>query len=325
AWDQDDSYAHTMDIISWMSNYTGESDFILVGFFSQSKHPALLAVIIFVVFLMALSGNALLIFLIHSDPCLHTPMYFFISQLSLMDMMFICVTVPKMLMDQLLGSHKISAAACGMQMFLFLTLAGSECFLLAAMSYDRYVAICHPLHYPVLMNRRMCLHLMSVCWFLGSLDGFIFTPVTMTFPFCRSREIHHFFCEVPAVTKLSCSDTSLYETVMYMCCVFMLLIPVTVISSSYSFILLTVIRMNSAEGRKKALATCSSHMTVVILFYGTALYNYMLPFSFHTPAKDMVVSVSYTMLTPLLNPLIYSLRNKNVTEALQKLFSLLCG
>ncbi|XP_041521175.1 olfactory receptor 2T29-like [Microtus oregoni] len=308
-----------MNIITWMNNYTGLSDFTLVGFFSQSKHPALLAVVIFVVFLMALSGNSLLILLIHSDTCLHTPMYFFISQLSLMDMIYISVTVPKMLMDQILGSHKISAAACGMQMFLYLTLGGSEYFLLAAMSYDRYVAICHPLHYPVLMNRRVCLLLISVCWSLGSLDGFMLTPVTMTFPFCGSREIHHFFCEVPAVTKLSCSDTWLYETLMYLCCVLMLLIPVTVISSSYSFILLTVLRMNSAEGRKKALATCSSHMTVVILFYGAAVYTYMLPASFHTPEKDMVVSVFYTILTPLLNPLIYSLRNKNVTEALKKL------
>ncbi|XP_052051795.1 olfactory receptor 2T29-like [Apodemus sylvaticus] len=302
-----------------MNNYTGQSDFTLLGFFSESKHPALLAVVIFVIFLMALSGNALLILLIVSDIHLHTPMYFFISQLSLMDMMYISVTVPKMLMDQVLGSHKISAAACGMQMFLYVTLAGSEFFLLASMSYDRYVAICHPLRYPVLMNRRVCLLLLSVCWLLGSLDGFMFTPVTMTFPFCGSQEIHHFFCEVPAVTKLSCSDTWLYETLMYVCCVLMLLIPVTVISGSYSSILLTVLRMNSAEGRKKALATCSSHMTVVLLFYGAAVYTYMLPASLHTPEKDMVVSVFYTILTPLLNPLIYSLRNKNVTDAMKKL------
>ncbi|XP_059125334.1 olfactory receptor 2T29-like [Peromyscus eremicus] len=310
-----------MNINNWMSNYTGQSDFTLVGFLSQSKHPALLAVIIFVVFLMALSGNALLILLIHSDNRLHTPMYFFISQLSLMDMIYISVTVPKMLMDQVLGSHKISAAACGIQIFLYMTLGGSECFLLAAMSYDRYVAICHPFRYPVLMSHRMCLLLVSVCWFLGSLDGIIFSPVTMTFPFCASHEIHHFFCEAPAVTKLSCSDTQLYETLMYLCCVLMLLIPVTVISSSYSFILLAVIRMNSIEGRKKALATCSSHMTVVILFYGSGIYNYMFPVSFHTPEKDMMVSVFYTILTPLLNPLIYSLRNKNVTDALKKLLS----
>ncbi|XP_003124267.1 olfactory receptor 2T29-like [Sus scrofa] len=310
-----------MDNSTSMANHTGQMYFILVGFFLQSKHPAILCAVIFVIFLMALSGNSILILLIHSTAHLHTPMYFFISQLSLMDVMYISVTVPKMLMDQVMGMNKISAPECGMQMFLYLTLGGSEFFLLAAMAYDHYVAICHPLHYSILMNHKVCLLLVSGCWFLGSVDGFMLTPVTMTFPFCRSREIHHFFCEAPVVMKLSCSDTSLYETLMYICCVLMILIPVTVISSSYSFILLTIHRMNSAEGRKKAFTTCSSHMTIVILFYGAAVYTYMLPSSYHTPEKDMVVSVFYTILTPVLNPLIYSLRNKDVTVALRKMLN----
>ncbi|XP_004465288.1 olfactory receptor 2T29-like [Dasypus novemcinctus] len=308
-----------MDNTTWLANHTGDFAFILMGLFSQSKHPALLCVVIFVIFLMALSGNAILILLIHSDAHLHTPMYFFIIQLSLMDVMSISVTVPKMLMDQVMGVNKISVPECGIQMFLCLTLVGSEFFLLAAMAYDRYMAICHPLHYPILMNHRVCLLLASGCWFLGSVDGFMLTPITMTFPFCRSRVIRHFFCEVPAVTKLSCSDTSLAETLMYLCCVLMILIPVTVISSSYFFILLTIHRMNSAEGRKKAFATCSSHMTVVFLFYGAAIYTYMLPSSYHTPQKDMVVSFFYTILTPVLNPLVYSFRNKDVTGALKKI------
>ena len=239
-----------------------------------------------------------------------------------MDVMYISVTVPKMLMDQVMGVNEISASECGMQMFLYLTLVGSEFFLLAAMAYDRYVAICHPLRYSILMNHRVCHLLVSGCWVLGSVDGFMLTPVTMTIPFCKTREIHHFFCEVPAVMKLSCSDTSLYETLMYLCCVLMLLIPVTVISSSYSFILLTIHRMNSAEGRKKAFTTCSSHMTVVILFFGAAIYTYMLPSSYHTPEKDMIVSAFYTILTPVLNPLIYSLRNKDVTGALKKMLNM---
>ena len=310
-----------MGNITWMTSYTARSDFTLVGIFSQSQHPALLCVVIFVVFLMALSGNIFLIFLIYSDAHLHTPMYFFISQLSFMDMMYISVTVPKMLMDQITGVNKISVPECGIQMFLYVTLAGSEFFLLASMAYDRYMAICHPLHYPVLMNHKVCLFLASGCWFLGSVDGFLFTPITMTFPFCRSREIHHFFCEVPAILKLSCSDTSLYEIFMYLCCVLMLLVPVTIISGSYYFILLTIHRMNSAEGRKKAFATCSSHMTVVLLFYGAAIYTYMLPNSYHTSEKDMMVSVFYTILTPVLNPLIYSLRNKDVIGALKKMLN----
>ncbi|KAF0887345.1 olfactory receptor 2T29-like [Crocuta crocuta] len=310
-----------MENMNWVANYTGQSDFILVGIFSQSNHPTLLCVVIFVTFLMALTENVVLIFLIHFDARLHSPMYFFISQLSLMDVMYISVTVPKMLMDQVMGRNKISVPECGMQMFLYATLAGSEFFFLAVMAYDRYVAICHSLHYPVLMSHKIGLLLASGCWFLGSVDGFMLTPITMTFPFCRSREIHHFFCEVPAVVKLSCSDTSLYETLMYLCCVLMLLIPLTVISVSYSFILLAIHRMNSAEGKKKALATCSSHMTVVILFYGSAVYTYMLPSSYHTPEKDMVVSVFYTILTPVLNPLIYSLRNKDVMGALKKMLN----
>ncbi|XP_040321457.1 olfactory receptor 2T4-like [Herpailurus yagouaroundi] len=310
-----------MEKTNWVANYTARSDFILVGIFSESKHPALLCLVIFVAFLMALTGNTILILLIHSDAYLHTPMYFFISQLSLMDIMYISVTVPKMLMDQVMGMNKISTTECGIQMFLYVTLAGSEFLLLASMAYDRYVAICHPLCYPVLMNPRVFLLLASGCWFLGSVDGFLFTPITMTFPFCRSREIHHFFCEVPAVLKLSCSDTSIYEIFMYLCCVLMLLIPVTVISGSYYFILITIHRMNSAEGQKKAFATCSSHMTVVILFYGAAIYTYMLPKSYHTPEKDMMVSVFYTILTPVLNPLIYSLRNKDVVGALKKMWN----
>ncbi|XP_004841981.1 olfactory receptor 2T5-like [Heterocephalus glaber] len=310
-----------MDNPTWMPNRTAWVDFILVGLFPRSRHPALLCLVLFGMLLMALSGNALLILLIRANTRLHTPMYFLISQLSLMDMVYISTTVPKMLMDQVTGENRISAPECGVQMFLYLTVVGSEFFLLAAMSYDRYVAICHPLRYPILMSHRVCLLLASGCWFLGSVDGFMLTPVTMTFPFCRSREIHHFFCEVPAVMKLSCSDTSLYEVLMYLCCVLMLLIPVTVISSSYTCILLTVLRINSAEGRKKALATCSSHMSVVLLFYGAAVYTYMLPSSYHTPKKDMVVSVFYTILTPVLNPLIYSLRNKDVTEALKKMRS----
>ncbi|XP_003980596.3 olfactory receptor 2T29-like [Felis catus] len=310
-----------MENNTWVNNHTGRSDFDLVGLFSQSKHPALLCVVILVDFLMALSGNIILILLIYFDAHLHNPMYFFITQLSLMDVMYISVTVPKMLMDQVMGVNKISAPECGMQMFLYLTLGGSEFFLLAAMAYDRYVAICHPLRYPILMNNRVCLLLVSSSWFLGSVDGFMITPITMTLPVCRSREIYHFFCEVPAVMKLSCSDTSLYETFMYLCCVISLLFPVTVISSSYSFILFTIHRMKSAEGRKKAFATCSSHMTVVVLFYGAAVYTYMLPNTYHTPEKDMIVSVFYTILTPVLNPLIYSLRNKDVTRALKKMLN----
>ena len=255
------------------------------------------------------------------DSHLHTPMYFLLSQLSIMDTLFICTTVPKLLVDMVSIQKTISFVACGIQIFLYLTMIGSEFFLLGLMAYDRYVAVCNPLRYPVLMNRRVCLLLAAGAWFGGSLDGFLLTPITMSVPYCGSRIIDHFFCEIPAVLKLACADTSLYETLMYICCVLMLLIPISIISASYSLILLTVHRMRSAEGRKKAFTTCSSHLTVVSIFYGAAFYTYVLPKSFHTPEQDKVVSAFYTIVTPMLNPLIYSLRNKDVMGAFKRIFA----
>ncbi|XP_072494458.1 olfactory receptor 2T29-like [Notamacropus eugenii] len=304
-----------------LENQTFGTDFILLGLFSESKYFPFFYSLIFIIFIVALTENATLILLIQSDPHLHTPMYFFICQLSLMDMMYISVTVPKMLLDQVIGIHNISAPSCGFQMSLYQTLVGAQFFLLAAMAYDRYMAICHPLRYPILMKHKVCLLLAIVCWFLGSLDGFILTSVTMNLPFCKSREIQHVFCDVLALLKLSCSDTSLYEIVMYFCCVLMLLIPLIIILSSYSLIFRTVYRMNSATGHRKAFVTCSSHTTVVILFYGAAVYNYMLPPSYHTAEKDMMVSVLHNVLSPVINPLIYSVRNKDVIAALRKMLS----
>ncbi|XP_072805486.1 LOW QUALITY PROTEIN: olfactory receptor 2T2-like [Vicugna pacos] len=295
------------------------TDFILLGLITHPAFPGLIFAVVFSIFLVAVTANLVMILLIHTDSRLHTPMYFLLSQLSIMDTVYICITVPKMLQDLLSEEKTISFLGCAIQIFLYLTLIGGEFFLLGLMAYDRYVAVCNPLRYPHLMNRRICLFMVVGSWVGGSLDGFMLTPVTMTFPYCGSREINHFFCEIPAVLKLSCGDTSLYETLMYACCVLMLLIPVSVISVSYTRILLTVHRMNSAEGGwRKAFATCSSHIMVVIIFYGAAFYTNVLPHSYHTPEKDKVVSAFYTILTPMLNPLIYSLRNKDVATALKR-------
>ncbi|XP_008591716.1 PREDICTED: olfactory receptor 2T27 [Galeopterus variegatus] len=299
-------------------NYSMYADFILLGLFSSTRFPWLLFTLIFLVFVISIASNIIMIVLIHMDSHLHTPMYFLLSQLSIMDILYISTIVPKMLVDQVMSQKTISFAGCTTQHFLYLTLAGAEFFLLGLMSYDRYVAICNPLRYPVLMSRKVCLLIVAAAWLGGSVDGFLLTPVTMQFPFCASREINHFFCEVPALLKLSCKDTSTYETAMYVCCIMMLLIPFSVISASYTRILITVYRMNEAEGRRKAVATCSSHMVVVSLFYGAAMYTYVLPHSYHTPEQDKAVSAFYTILTPMLNPLIYSLRNKDVTGAMQK-------
>nr|XP_014686882.1 LOW QUALITY PROTEIN: olfactory receptor 2T1-like [Equus asinus] len=296
---------------------TSSTDFTFMGLFNRKDISVLLLVIISIIFFTALMASGVMIFLIRTDSCLHTPMYFLLSHLSFIDMMYISTIVPKMLVDYLLGQSTISFLGCTAQHFLYLTLVGAEFFLLGLMVYDRYVAICNPLCYPVLMSRRVCWMVIAGSWFRGSLDGFLLTPITMSFPFCNSWEITHFFCEAPAVLKLACADTALYETVMYVCCVLMLLIPFSVVIASCAQILTTVHHMSSGEGRKKAFATCSSHMIVVTLFYGAAMYTYMLPHSYHRPDQDKVFSVFYTILTPMLNPLIYSLRNKDVTGALK--------
>ncbi|MBZ3872952.1 Olfactory receptor 2T4 [Sciurus carolinensis] len=210
-----------MDINIQMTKYTVWANFFLVELFSQSQHPSPLCVVIFLVFLMTLSGNAILILLIHSNAKLHTPMYFFIIQLSLMNMMYISITVPKILLDQVPSVSTMFVPECGMHVFVYLTLGVLEYVFLAVMAYDQYVIICHVLHYPVHMNRRVCLLLASGCWFLGPIQGFIFAPITMNLPIFRSRKIKN-FCEVPAVMKLSYLDTSLYEVFMYFCCVLML-------------------------------------------------------------------------------------------------------
>uniref|UniRef100_A0A9L0KCG4 G-protein coupled receptors family 1 profile domain-containing protein n=1 Tax=Equus asinus TaxID=9793 RepID=A0A9L0KCG4_EQUAS len=275
------------------------TDFILLGLITHPVFPGLIFAVVFSIFLVAVMANVVMILLIHMDSRLHTPMYYLLSQLSIMDTVYICITVPKMLQDLLSKEKTISFLGC-------------------LMAYDRYVAVCNPLRYPLLMNRRICLFMVVSSWVGGSLDGFMLTPFTMSFPYCGSRKINHFFCEIPAVLKLSCIDTSLYETLMYACCVVMLLIPISIIFVSYTRILLTIHRMNSTEGQHKAFATCSSHIMVVSIFYGAAFYTNVLPHSYHTQEKDKVVSAFYTILTPMLNPLIYSLRNKDVATALRK-------
>ncbi|XP_019288651.1 olfactory receptor 2T6 [Panthera pardus] len=302
-------------------NKTCSSDFTLIGLFTHGATSGFLFSIICAVFFMAMIVNGVMIFLIHIDPYLHTPMYFLLSHLSFIDMMYISTIVPKMLVNYLVGKGTISFAACTAQHFLYMGFVGAEFFLLGLMAYDRYVAICNPLRYPVLMSHRVCWMILASSWFGGALDSFLLTPITMSLPFCSSRKINHFFCEAPTMLRLACGDKAAYEMVMYVCCVMMLLIPFSVIIASYARILITVHQMKSAEGKKKAFATCSSHIMVVTLFYGAALYTYMLPQSYHTPIKDKVFSAFYTILTPLLNPLIYSLRNTDVTGAFKRVLA----
>uniref|UniRef100_A0A8W4FA40 G-protein coupled receptors family 1 profile domain-containing protein n=1 Tax=Sus scrofa TaxID=9823 RepID=A0A8W4FA40_PIG len=269
-------------------NQTASSDFILMGIFSHTPTHIFLFSLVLGIFTVALLANTVMVLLICLDRRLHTPMYFLLSQLSLMDLMLICTTVPKMACNYLSGRKSISV-----------------CFLLAVMAYDRYAAICYPLQYPQLMNWNVCGLLAASSWILGVFDGIVDVAATLSFSYC-------------ALLHLSCTDTSTFETLVFICCVVMLLFPLSLIIISYTRVIITVIRMSSGEGRHKAFTTCSSHLVVVGMYYGAAMFIYMRPTSNRSPAQDKMVSAFYTILTPMLNPLIYSLRNKDVAKASSK-------
>ncbi|XP_004611678.1 olfactory receptor 2M2-like [Sorex araneus] len=304
--------------MAWQGNHTSESDFILLDLFHGTPVPRVLVALTLVDLLVALLGNSTILLLIWADPLLHNPMYFLLSQLSLMDLLYICTFVPKMVLVFLSGDRRISFIGCSFQMFLFTTLAGSECLLLAVMAYDRYMAICQPLRYPILMRPRVCVVLVLVTWLGSLLNAMIHVIYTLNLPYCGSREIHHFLCEIPALLKVVCVDTSQYEKGVFVSGVIFLLPPISAILGSYGSILSTVLGMGSRQGLRKALTTCSSHVIVVSLFYGAAIIKYIVPKSYHTPEQEELVSIFYTIITPMLNPLIYSLRNKDVARAFWK-------
>ena len=301
------------------SNQSMTLDFTLMGLFSHSGPHMVLFSLVVTIFTVGLLGNAILFFLIQTNSRLHTPMYFLLSQLSLLDVGFPLITIPKMAVDFLQGESSISFGGCAAQMFSLMLLGVAEGVLLSLMSYDRYVAVCHPLHYPVLMRRQVCLLMVGTSWMSGVLVASIQTSVALHFPYCASHAVGHFFCELPALLKLSCADTSAYELALSISGVLILLLPLSLIAASYSQVLGAVVRMRSSEARHKAFTTCSSHITVVGLFYGAAVFMYMVPGAYHSPQQDNVVSLFYSLITPMLNPLIYSLRNREVRMALVKM------
>ncbi|XP_046302304.1 olfactory receptor 2L13-like [Marmota monax] len=296
------------------------NDFTLLGLFPQNQTGLLLLLLIIFVFVLACLGNSGMTALIFLDPRLHTPMYFLLSQLSLMDLMYISSTVPKMAINFLSGQKSISFLGCGVQSFFFLTMAGSEGLILASMAYDRFVAICHPLHYPIRMSKRMCLKMILGSWTLGSINSVSHTFYILL-PYCRSRAINHFFCDVPAMVHLACMDTWVYEYMVFVSTVVFLLLPFLGITVSYGWVLYAVFHMHSKEGRKKAFTTCSTHLTVVTFYYAPFVYTYLRPKTLRSPAEDKILAVFYIILTPMLNPIIYSLRNKEVLGAMGRV----CG
>uniref|UniRef100_A0A8D1M9T7 Olfactory receptor n=1 Tax=Sus scrofa TaxID=9823 RepID=A0A8D1M9T7_PIG len=303
-----------------MKNYSAVTQFFLVGL---SKYPELqlsLFMFCFIMYIIILLGNSLLIIISILDSRLHTPMYFFLGNLSFLDICYTSSSIPPMLII-FSGRKSISFVGCALQMVVSLGLGSTECVLLAVMAYDRYVAICNPLRYPIIMNRVLYVHMAAWSWIIGCLNSLVQTVLTVVLPFCGNNIIDHLTCEILALLKLTCSDITVNVIFMTVASVVLLVIPLLLIFISYVFILSSILRINSAEGRKKAFSTCSAHLTVVILFYGSALFMYMKPKSKDTKASDEIIGLSYGVVTPMLNPIIYSLRNKEVKEAGKKVLS----
>ncbi|XP_048372530.1 olfactory receptor 11L1-like [Sphaerodactylus townsendi] len=265
-------------------------------------------------------GNILIVILVTFDPHLHTPMYFFLGNLSCLETCYSSAILPRMLASFLSGDRTISVSACLAQLYLFGVLAGTECYFLAVMSYDRYLAICKPLHYVLLMNGRMCILLIAVSWICGSLGISVLIFLVSRLTFCGPNEINHFFCDFTPLVMLSCDDTNLVEAIAFTVSFICTLPPLLITLTSYVCIIHSILRIPSTIGKQKAFSTCSSHLTVVSCFYGSLMIVYVLPDISSLSEVKKLFSVFYTLLTPLLNPLIYSLRNKEVKEAVRKSF-----
>ncbi|XP_014637438.1 PREDICTED: olfactory receptor 1N1-like [Ceratotherium simum simum] len=301
-------------------NQTTLSDFLLLGFSEHPEQQPLLFGLFLGMSLVTVVGNLLIILAIGSDSHLHTPMYFFLANLSFIDTRVSCTIVPKVLVNIQTQHHAISYTGCLMQMYFFMVLTLLDDFLLAVMAYDRYVAICLPLRYTTIMRPQRCLLLVAASWLCSHLLAFSLTLLMSQFSFCASHSIQHFFCDVPPLLKLACSDTHIFQVTMLSEAVLSGTIPLTCVLESYSHIIHTILKIPSVGGKHKVFSTCGSHLSVVTLFYGTLFLVYFQPSSSYSADTGMVVSVIYTMVTPMLNPFIYSLRNRDMKGALQKLF-----
>lgn len=302
-------------------NKSTVDNFLLLGFSSLPGLEGLFFSVFLAVYLLTLTGNLLIMIATLADQALHSPMYFFLRNLSFLEICYTSVIVPNMLNNLLAEDKTISFIACAFQMSIFLITGAAECFLLAAMAYDRFVAICQPLHYVLIMNNKVCFGLVAASWMAGIPVQLGQTVLVFTSCFCDSNKINHFFCDIPALLILVCGDTSINEHVALMEVVLLALIPFALIITSYICIASTILKIPSAEGRHRAFSTCSSHLLVVLVFYGSGVTVYLKPKLSHSLDADKLLSLFYTVLPPLLNPLIYSLRNREVHVALKKVFS----
>ncbi|XP_045412950.1 olfactory receptor 10T2-like [Lemur catta] len=301
-----------------MGNHTSVSTFLLWGFSSFRDLQNLLFAVIFVSHVTIVAANVSIMVAIKLSHNLHTPMYFFLCGLSFSETCTSMVVIPRMLVDLISENKTISLPECATQMFFFLGLAANNCFIMAAMSYDRYTAIHNPLHYHTLMTRKTCLLLMVASWVVGFLISLCIVITIFNLSFCDLNTIQHFFCDISPVVCLACDYTSYHEMAIFVLSAFVLVGSFILIMISYVFIVFIVMKMPSAKGKYKAFSTCSSHLTVVSIHYGFACFVYLRPKDSDSFPKDMLMAVTYTVLTPLLNPIVYSLRNKEMQIALRK-------
>ena len=301
-------------------NQTIVSEFLLLGLPIRPDQRDLFYTLFLAMYVTTVLGNLLIMFLIRLDPHLHTPMYLFLSNLSFSDLCFSSVTMPKLLQNMQSQDPSISYAGCLTQMYFLLFFGDLESFLLVAMAYDRYVAICFPLHYTTIMSPRLCLFLVLLPWVLTTFHAMLHTLLMARLHFCEDNVIAHFFCDMSALLKLSCSDTRVNELVIFFVGGLIIVIPFLLIIMSYARIVSSILKVPSAKGICKAFSTCGSHLTVVSLFYGTVIGLYLCPSANNSTVKETVMATMYTVVAPMLNPFIYSLRNRDMKGALGRVF-----
>ncbi|KFP26792.1 Olfactory receptor 13G1, partial [Colius striatus] len=300
-------------------NLTKVSEFILEGIFDNLPLQSLCITISLCLYLTAILSNSFVIIATLVYPPLHTPMYFFISNLAILDLLSISSVLPKMLENLVLGKNTISFEGCIAQLYTFTFSGSTELILLTVMSYDRYLAICWPLHYITMMSKGTCISLMAGVWGIGTVNSFINTLFVAQLDFCGPNLVQNFLCEIPEVLVLSCSSTYLSEVTVYMADIILGMGNFTLVILSYCFIITTILKIQGSEGKWKTFSTCSSHLAIVGLFYSTIIYAYIQPTSTPLKKKNKTVSIMYTLVTPTLNPLIYSLRNKVIKGAFWKI------
>ncbi|XP_037374538.1 olfactory receptor-like protein OLF3 [Talpa occidentalis] len=306
-------------------NQTWVKEFILLGLSSDGDTQVSLFVLFLIMYLVTVLGNFLIVLLIRLDSRLHTPMYFFLTNLSLVDVSYATCIVPQMLVHFLAERKVIPRVSCAAQLFFSLSFGGIEFVLLTVMAYDRYVAVCNPLRYTVIMHAGLCKRLAAISWVSGSVNSLMHTTITFQLPTCSNRFIDHISCEILAVIRLACVDVSSNEVTIMVSSIVLLMTPFCLVLLSYIKIISAILKIRSTEGRKKAFHTCASHLTVVALCYGMAICTYIQPRSSPSVLQEKLISLFYAILTPMLNPMIYSLRNKEVKGAWQKLLGQLSG